>query len=280
MGQSPYKRTGSRSIMDNKTPDQHEQAVSRRTLLGTSLAAGAVAATAGFAGGRISNRSSATPAIGGGEFSGPEYAVNAKTIGLLLFDGAEELDFAGPWEVFGAWSTFFPEDRYRAVSISLASQQVRCAQGLDVRAQYTHDAAPSLDIVLVPGGKGWRKLINEPESIAKVRKLTESVELVTSVCTGALLLAKAGLLKNRRATTHWRELDTLFKLDPSITVDRDSRYVEDGAYITSSGVSAGIDMALYLVSKLTSTSRANEVAHAIQYTHQWQTSKSPASAQR
>lgn len=251
--------------MNDEMPAQHEQTFSRRTLLGTTLAASAVAATAGFAGGRIGRVSTA-----GEKLPAAEEASDSKTIGLLLFDGVEELDFAGPWEVFGAWSTDFPEDKYRAVSISLASRQVRCAQGLDVVAQHTYDEAPPLDILLVPGGKGWRTLINEPKSINKIQKMTEHVELVASVCTGSLLLAKAGFLRNRRATTHWSELDTLTTLDPTIVVDRNSRYVDGGGYITSSGVSAGVDMALYLVSKLVSPARANEVAHAIQYSHQWQ----------
>lgn len=173
-------------------------------------------------------------------------------------------------EVFGAWAADFPQDKYKPVSISLASRQVRCAQGLDVVAQYTYEAAPPIDVLLVPGGKGWRTLVDQPESIAKIQKLTERVELVASVCTGALLLAKAGFLKNRRATTHWSALDTLTQLDSTIIVDRNSRYVDGGNYITSSGVSAGVDMALYVVSKLGGPSRANDVAHALQYTHQWQ----------
>lgn len=253
------------------TGDQSEQSgqkVSRRMLLGTTAVASAVAATAGFTGGYVS-RGHATN-ITGVELPAPENAEDAKTIGLLLFDGVEELDFAGPWEVFGAWSADFPQDKYKPVSISLASRQVRCAQGLDVVAQHTYEAAPPIDVLLVPGGKGWRTLVDQPESIAKIQQLTERVELVASVCTGALLLAKAGFLENRRATTHWSALDTLTELDPTIIVDRNSRYVDGGNYVTSSGVSAGVDMALYVVSKLSGPSRANDVAHALQYTHQWQ----------
>lgn len=249
--------------------EQGTQTFSRRALLGSTVAAGAVAAAAGFAAGHASHGQSAT-STAGTALPTPENVGDAKAIGLLLFDGVEELDFAGPWEVFGAWSIDFPQDNYRPVSISLDARQVRCAQGLDVVAQHTYHEAPPLDVLLVPGGKGWRRLVNEPASIAKIQKLTEHVNLVASVCTGSLLLAKAGYLRNRRATTHWSELDTLTTLDPTISVDRDSRYVDGGEYVTSSGVSAGVDMALYMVSKLISPARAGEVAHALQYTHRWQ----------
>nr|WP_074362853.1 DJ-1/PfpI family protein [Mycobacteroides abscessus] len=223
-------------------------------LLGSTVIASAVAATAGFTGGYVSSGHDTNTT--GGELPAPENVGDAKTIGLLLFDGA--------------WAADFPQDKYKPVSISLASRQVRCAQGLDVVAQHTYEAAPPIDVLLVPGGKGWRTLVDQPESIAKIQKLTERVELVASVCTGALLLAKAGFLKNRRATTHWSALDTLTQLDSTIIVDRNSRYVDGGNYVTSSGVSAGVDMALYVVSKLGGPSRANDVAHALQYTHQWQ----------
>lgn len=240
--------------MTGDQPEQSGQKVSRRMLLGTTAVASAVAATAGFTGGYVSSGHATNTT--GGELPAPENAEDAKTI--------------GPWEVFGAWAADFPQDKYKPVSISLASRQVRCAQGLDVVAQHTYEAAPPIDVLLVPGGKGWRTLVDQPESISKIQKLTERVELVASVCTGALLLAKAGFLKNRRATTHWDALDILTELDPTIIVDRNSRYVDGGNYVTSSGVSAGVDMALYLVSKLSGPSRANDVAHALQYTHQWQ----------
>ncbi len=124
---------------------------------------------------------------------------------------------------------------------------------------------PPLEVLIHPGGEGTRSLMRDPEHLAWVRGQRASVRLMTSVCTGALVYAAAGLLTGRPATTHWESLDLLRELDPSIAVRPDARFVDDGDLITSAGVSAGIDMALHLVGRLVGRERAHEVGRAIQH---------------
>ena len=121
-----------------------------------------------------------------------------------------------------------------------------------------------LSLLVVPGGFGTRPLLEDVETLRWIKDVAAKASLVTSVCTGALLLAKAGLLGKRSATTHWSALDSLASLDPSIRVERDRRIVEDGL-ITSAGVSAGIDMAFYVVEKLFGGEVADETARYMEY---------------
>lgn len=189
----------------------------------------------------------------------------SKVIGIVLFDGVEELDAVGPWEVLAYWAGNHPEDGYQVLTLSPDGQVVTCAKGLRITPDYSFATAPELDIVLHPGGKGARPLARNQEHLAWVRDQASTAELMTSVCTGSLVYAAAGLLKNRPATTHWASLDELTELDPSIKVDEKARYVDDIDVITSAGVSAGIDMALHLVSRLSFPDRAVSVRRGIQY---------------
>ena len=188
-----------------------------------------------------------------------------RTIGILLFDDVEELDAIGPWEVLAAWTTFYPDDGWQVVTLSADGGAVRCAKGLGVLAQHSAADAPHLDVLLHPGGQGTRRQVEDDAHLEWVRAQAGRSELMTSVCTGSLVYAAAGLLAGRPATTHWGALDLLARLDPSIEVRPDDRYVDDGDVITSSGVSAGIDMALHLVARLTSPARSAEVRRFIQY---------------
>ena len=134
-----------------------------------------------------------------------------------------------------------------------------------VVAERTLAEAGELDLVVVPGGQGVYALIDDPAFLDRLRSLREAGTLVTSVCTGALILASAGLLRDRPATTWWGRLDRLQELDPSIEVRPDDRFVDSGEIVTAAGVSAGIDMALHLVARLHSVERAREVRRYIQY---------------
>jgi transcriptional regulator GlxA family with amidase domain len=125
--------------------------------------------------------------------------------------------------------------------------------------------APPLDVLLYPGGRGTRARLADPAQLAWVREQRSTVPLLTSVCTGSLVYAAAGLLRGRPATTHWGSLATLAELDATIDVRPDARFVDDGDLITSAGVSAGIDMALHLVDRLAGRERAREVRRGIQY---------------
>jgi transcriptional regulator GlxA family with amidase domain len=188
-----------------------------------------------------------------------------KVIGIVLFDGVEELDAVGPWEVLAAWAAFWPDDGWRPVTLSRDGQPVRAAKGMVFTPDHSFADAPELAIVLHPGGQGTRPQLEDEEHLAWVRRQADRAELMTSVCTGSLVYAKAGLLAGRPATTHWGSLDLLAELDPSIEVRPDDRWVDSGDVITASGVSAGIDMALHLVVRLAGEERAREVRHYIQY---------------
>lgn len=188
-----------------------------------------------------------------------------KYIGLLLFDGVEELDAVGPWEVISWWTRNHPEDGYRIITVADDLGAVTCAKGLRMLPESRLDHSPALEVLIYPGGRGTRAHLTDPVKLDWVRAQRETVPLMTSVCTGALVYAAAGILHERRATTHWGSLEMLASLDPTITVRPDDRYVDDGDIITSSGVSAGIDMALHLVSRLAGPDRAREVRRGIQY---------------
>ena len=185
-------------------------------------------------------------------------------IGILLFDDVEELDAVGPWEVLGAWALAHP-DEAEVVALSARSGQVRAAKGLRLYADRSLDRAGQLDVLLHPGGMGTRPMLKDDDHLAWLRAQREQVPLLTSVCTGSLVYAAAGLLTGRPATTHWASLDLLAELDPTIEVRPDDRFVDDGDVITSAGVSAGIDMALHVVARLAGADRAREIRRYIQY---------------
>jgi transcriptional regulator GlxA family with amidase domain len=188
-----------------------------------------------------------------------------RQIGILLFDGVEELDAVGPWEVLSAWTQQHPEDGWDAFCLSSDGSPVRSAKSLVLGAHHSVDDAPALDILVHPGGPGTRAMLRDPGHLDWVRRQRVAVPLMTSVCTGSLVYAAAGLLVGRRATTHWASLNELSELDPTVITDVSSRFVDDGDLITSAGVSAGIDMALHLVARLTDAERAREVRRELQY---------------
>ena len=188
-----------------------------------------------------------------------------RQIGILLFDGVEELDAVGPWEVLSTWTQQHPEDGWNSFCLSPDGGPVRCANTLPLGAHCSIDDAPALDVLIHPGGPGTRPMLNDPAHLAWVRELRATVPLMTSVCTGSLVYAAAGLLIGRKATTHWASLNLLSELDPTIITDVSSRFVDDGDLITSAGVSAGIDMALHLVARIAGTERARQVRRDIQY---------------
>lgn len=190
---------------------------------------------------------------------------DVKQIGILLFDGVEELDAVGPWEVLAYWTQTFPEDGYRVCCLARSGGLVRCAKGLVISAEHSYDDVPPLEVLIYPGGQGTRAHCRDDAQLEWVRRQRETVPLMTSVCTGSLVYAAAGLLRHRPATTYWSALDELTALDPTISVRPDDRFVDDGDVITSAGVSAGIDMALHLVRRLGGTQRAQEVRRGIQY---------------
>jgi transcriptional regulator GlxA family with amidase domain len=195
-----------------------------------------------------------------------------KAVGILLFDDVEVLDFAGPFEVFSRTRLVPGADSRRSddsapfdvFTVARTAEIVTATGGLQVTPTYSWESAPPIDIVVIPGGFGTRPLLKDYATLAWIRSVAERASLVTSVCTGALLLAQTGLLTHRRATTHWAALDLLASLDPSIQVERDARVVTDGI-VSSAGVSAGIDMAFDVVERLCGREVADETARYIDY---------------
>jgi transcriptional regulator GlxA family with amidase domain len=185
-------------------------------------------------------------------------------IGILLFDGVEELDAVGPWEVLAWWTRSFPDDGYTASTFSTDGRAVTCNKGLVISPHHSRESVPEMAVLLHPGGD-TRAVSADEEHLAWLGKQRETVPLLTSVCTGSLVFAKAGLLRDRPATTYWNALGGLTENDPTVEVRPDDRWVDDGDVITASGVSAGIDMALHLVDRLAGTDRARQVRRGIQY---------------
>lgn len=192
-----------------------------------------------------------------------------KSVGILIFDDVEELDFVGPWEVFQmvnevAGHRGDPEPLHNRL-ISRDGSDITAVKGMRVGAHTSMTDVDALDVILIPGGQGTRTVIEDPEIMAWVQAIAPDCEWVTSVCTGAFVLAKAGLLKGRRAATHWaafNEFDRL-KLDGELVPH--VRYVRDGNVVTAAGVSAGIDMSLWLVGQWFDPQMSRDVARAMQY---------------
>jgi transcriptional regulator GlxA family with amidase domain len=182
------------------------------------------------------------------------------TTGILLFDGAEELDFAGPWEVF----TMARREGDVVVTIAERPAPVRCAKGLRVLPDHTFADAPRLDVLVVPGGEGRRREVDNPVLLDWIRAVAPGCTWVTSVCTGAFLLHAAGPARGKRVTTHWRSIEEL-AARPDVTVLEGVRHVADGNLVTAAGVSAGIDMALWLVGRLAGVDHARATQRAMEY---------------
>lgn len=186
-----------------------------------------------------------------------------KQIAIVLFDGVEELDFAGPWEVFTMLSQTV-EGSCNVFAVSETGGQVTCAKKLRVLADHSFETCPPIDVFLVPGGMGTRREVANPAMLAFLQRIAPTAEVATSVCTGSFVLEAAGLLTGKRATTHWGSIDRLKALG-TVEVVENTRFVDEGAVVTSSGVSAGIDMALHLVGRLWDPPTARRVQKYMEY---------------
>lgn len=196
-----------------------------------------------------------------------------KKIAIILFDGVEVLDFAGPFEVFSVTGRRETGQPFEVFTVA-ENEIVFGRNQLKIIPTYTLDNCPAVDIFLVPGGGGYdadgkpfgsRKEMDNPVLLNWIQQRTSSVDFILSVCTGALILAKARLLKDLSATTHFMAVETLRKIAPDTKVLPEKRFVDNGKIILSAGVSAGIDMALYMVEKLSGKNAAVETAKYMQY---------------
>lgn len=192
-----------------------------------------------------------------------------RTLAILIFDEVEVLDFAGPFEVFGvARAADDPETPlFHVYTVAAEQRPIRARNGLLVMPNYRLELAPKPDIILVPGGRGVREAMLDPLLIDWVKAQSQEAELTLSVCTGAWMLAQAGLLKGLRATTYHTGFERLQEIEPTLTLEQGVRWVDNGRVITSAGVSAGIDMSLYILSKLFGEDQAARTARYMEYEH-------------
>jgi transcriptional regulator GlxA family with amidase domain len=188
-----------------------------------------------------------------------------RTVGILIFPEVEILDFCGPFEVFSSATSESGEKLFDAITVAETDALVSCRGGLLVQPNVTFATAPKFDIIVVPGGYGTDTQQENPVVLDWLRRQRASVELTTSVCTGAFLLGAAGLLDGLRATSHWTTIDRLRGFVPNATVLDDERVVDEGEIITSAGVSAGIDMALHVVRRLHGDAVAVATARDMEY---------------
>ena len=173
--------------------------------------------------------------------------MSKKTIGILLFNDVELLDFAGPLEVFTSANYLQEDDVYDVRTVGLTEEIIVNKSHLKVTPTEMIGESDGFDLFLIPGGFGTRPIITNDEILSKINQVIEASERTATVCTGSLILAKLGHLKNKKATTHHLVYDLLKKQDSSIQLTRGERFVDNDKFITSAGVSAGIDMSLYIV---------------------------------
>ncbi|MDG2001349.1 MAG: DJ-1/PfpI family protein [Alphaproteobacteria bacterium] len=193
-------------------------------------------------------------------------------VGILIFDEVEVLDFAGPFEVFSRTRLLKGAESRRSndsapftpFTVSIDKEPVTATGGLKIISDYTIKDCPKIDILIVPGGLGTRTLLNNESLLSWIKSTSDQATTTSSVCTGSLLLAKAGLLEGKRATTHWGAIEALKSISKDIQVLNNRRIVND-EIITSAGVSSGIDMAFMLVENLYGEQVASDTAKYIEF---------------
>lgn len=189
-------------------------------------------------------------------------------VGIFIYDNAEVLDFSGPFEVFSTASRLSsPQGAFNVFLIAEHKRPVMARGSYSINPHFNFDNHPIIDLLIVVGGV-HTEAVQNPRVIEWLAEVTPRVPTVASVCTGTFILAEAGLIDGRRVTTHWEDMEDLQLAYPALTVLPEQRWVEDGKFITSSGISAGIDMSLYLVSKLVDLALAE--ATALQMEYDWQ----------
>jgi transcriptional regulator GlxA family with amidase domain len=188
-------------------------------------------------------------------------------VGIFLFNEVEVLDFAGPFEAFSIASIPEQSDKpFLVQTVSQYGKMIKTRNGLMVQPHFSFDNAPDFDIVIVPGGYGAEEIeINNEVVIQWIKKQSNKVELITSVCTGAFLLAKAGLIDGKRATTHWMDIDRLEREFPNVKVESNCKFIDEGSIITSGGISAGINMSFHIIKRLLGEDVAKTTAKRMEY---------------
>jgi transcriptional regulator GlxA family with amidase domain len=195
---------------------------------------------------------------------------HVRNVGILIFNDVELLDFCGPYEAFTA-ARIDGERCFNTFTVAESLDPVHANAGLRFLPDYTLDNCPAIDVLVVPGGQGTRREIDNPAMIEWIRSVAGRAELTTSVCTGSFLLGKAGLLENGSVTTHWGSIGRMRETFPGVDVLENVRFVDDGAIVSSAGVSAGIDMSLHVIERLSGVAAAESSARLMEYDY-WQSS--------
>ncbi|PDY75411.1 DJ-1/PfpI family protein [Bacillus cereus] len=191
--------------------------------------------------------------------------MNKWSVGIFLFNEVEVLDFAGPFEVFSV-TEVNEEKTFTVYTVSENGEMITARNGLKVQPDYSIENLPPVDILIIPGGLGARKYEMKNEIVIKwIRQQMKEVKLMTSVCTGALLLAKAGLLEGLKATTHWASNEKFKNEFQNVEVIENVKFVDEGHIITSAGISAGINMAFHIVKNLLGVHVAEDTAKRMEY---------------
>ncbi|MEO7597720.1 MAG: DJ-1/PfpI family protein [Opitutus sp.] len=188
-----------------------------------------------------------------------------KNVAILLFDDVEVLDFAGPFEVFSVADELQEHQAFHTFTLALKPGTVRTRNGLKIVPDFTLENCPAPQVIVVPGGSGTRPLLHMPALHEWLRVKSRHADIVFSVCTGSLILARAGLLENLRATTHHTAFSELRQLAPNTEVVESERFVDNGKIVTAAGISAGIDAALHVVGRLLSETAATQTAAHMEY---------------
>lgn len=191
--------------------------------------------------------------------------MNKWSVGIFLFNDVEVLDFAGPFEVFSV-TEVNEEKPFTVYTVSENGEMITARNGLKVQPDYSIENLPPVDILIIPGGLGAREYEIKNEIVIKwIRQQMKEVKLMTSVCTGALLLAKAGLLEGLKATTHWDSIEKFKNEFQNVEVIENVKFVDEGHIITSAGISAGINMAFHIVKNLLGMHVAEDTAKRMEY---------------
>jgi transcriptional regulator GlxA family with amidase domain len=188
-----------------------------------------------------------------------------RTVAILIFDEVEVLDFAGPFEVFAVTDELADHRLFRVATVALEKRAIRARNGLSVNPDHALADCPPPDILIVPGGLGTRALLKNQPVLEWIKSVNAAAEIVASVCTGSLVLGRAGLLDGLEATTHHEALDLLREHAPRTTVVETERFVDNGRILTAAGISAGIDLSLHLVARLHGVQVAQKTARYMEY---------------
>ncbi|HRD50704.1 MAG: DJ-1/PfpI family protein [Candidatus Competibacter sp.] len=191
--------------------------------------------------------------------------MNPRNVAILLFDEVEVLDFAGPFEVFAVANELHDDALFRVFTVAALAGPIRARNGLSVNPDYLLSSTPRPDVLIVPGGIGTRPLLGDETLLGWIAATTRANELTLSICSGALLLAKAGLLTGLKATTHHQVIALLREVAPDTEIVADVRYVDNGRIVTAAGISAGIDASLHVVRRLCGEAVSTRTAAYMEY---------------